>query len=285
MQPSDSALLSPIPEFSISDDVVVGGRNPLVLMAGPNVIESEKLTFKIAEELLDIVSTLDIPFVFKVSYDKANRSSLHSFRGPGLKEGLAVLKTVKARYKIPVITDVHTVEDVAQVAEVVDIIQIPAFLCRQTDLVVAAAKTGKPINIKKGQFLAPWDVKNIADKITAQGNKKVLFTERGASFGYNNLVVDMMSFPLMRELGFPVVYDVTHSVQLPAGKGKSTGGRREMIAPLSRAAVAMGIDALFLEVHPNPDEARCDGPSCTPLNQVASLLKSLKPIDEQVKGL
>jgi len=278
-------LISDIPEIEISNDVVIGGQNPFVFISGPNVIESEKLVYKIAEELLDIVSTLDIPFIFKASYDKANRSSIKSFRGPGLKEGLAVLKNVKARYKIPVITDVHTVEEVGPVAEVADIIQIPAFLCRQTDLVIAAAKTGKPLNIKKGQFLAPWDVSNIVDKIKSQENKKIMLTERGTSFGYNNLVVDMMSFPLMRETGCPVIYDVTHSVQLPTGKGSVTGGRREMIPPLARAAMAVGIDGLFLEVHPNPDEAKCDGPSCTPLSEVAAFLKSLKSIDEQVKGL
>ena len=277
--------LSNIPSFHINNDVSIGGNQPFVLISGPNVIESEKLTFHIAEELLDITSSLDIPFVFKASYDKANRSSLNSYRGPGLKEGLEILKQVKSRYKIPLITDVHAVEDVALVSEVVDIIQIPAFLCRQTDLVVAAAKTGKVVNIKKGQFLAPWDVKNIVGKITANGNQKILLSERGVSFGYNNLIVDMISFPIMRALGYPVVFDVTHSVQLPTGQGQSTGGRKDFIPTLSRAAIAAGIDALFLEVHPNPAEAKCDGPSCTPLDQVAGLLKSLKPIDNQVKGL
>ena len=274
-----------IPEVLISNDISLGGKNPFVLICGPNVIESEKLTFKIAEELLDITSTLDIPFVFKASYDKANRSSLNAYRGPGLKEGLEILKQVKAQYKIPIITDVHAVEQVEPVAEVVDIIQIPAFLCRQTDLVVAAAKTGKPVNIKKGQFLAPWDVKNIVHKMTSQGNHKILLTERGVSFGYNNLIVDMTSFPILRSLGYPVVFDVTHSVQLPTGTGASTGGRKEFIPSLARAAVATGIDALFLEVHPMPSEAKCDGPSCTPLDQVASLLKSLKSIDTHIKGL
>src|SRR3989338_4987574 len=277
--------LSNIPSFHINNDVSIGGNQPFALISGPNVIESEKLTFKIAEELLDITSTLDIPFIFKASYDKANRSSLNSYRGPGLKEGLEVLKQVKARYKIPVITDVHAVDQVEAVAQVVDIIQIPAFLCRQTDLVVACAKTGKPVNIKKGQFLAPWDVKNMVQKITSQGNQKVLLTERGVSFGYNNLIVDMTSFPIMRSLGYPVIFDVTHSVQLPTGAGASTGGRKEFIPSLARAAVATGIDALFLEVHPNPEEAKCDGPSCTPLNQVAALLESLKTIDSHIKGL
>ena len=277
--------LASVPQVLISEDVSLGGKTPFALISGPNVIESEKLTFKIAEELLDITSTLDIPFIFKASYDKANRSSLSSYRGPGLKEGLEVLKQVKARYKIPVITDVHAVEQVEPVAEVVDIIQIPAFLCRQTDLVVAVAKTGKPVNIKKGQFLAPWDVKNIVHKITSQGNRKVLLTERGVSFGFNNLIVDMTSFPIMRSLGYPVIFDVTHSVQIPTVGGTSTGGRKEFIPSLARAAVATGIDALFLEVHPNPEEAKCDGPSCTPLNQVASLLESLKPLDTCIKGL
>lgn len=274
-----------IPEVFISQDLLLGGKNPFALIAGPNVIESEKMTFKIAEELLDITSTLDVPFIFKASYDKANRSSLNSYRGPGLKEGLEVLKQVKARYKIPVITDVHAVDEVGAVAQVVDIIQIPAFLCRQTDLILACAKTGKPVNIKKGQFLAPWDIKNSVHKITSQGNHAILLTERGVSFGYNNLIVDMTSFPIMRSLGYPVIFDVTHSVQLPTGGGTSTGGRKEFIPSLARAAAATGIDALFLEVHPMPSEAKCDGPSCTPLNQVASLLESLKPIDAHIKGL
>lgn len=270
-------------KIQINNDVTVGGNEPFVLISGPNVIESEKLTCLIAEELLDITSTLDIPFIFKASYDKANRSSIHSYRGPGLKEGVQVLKEVKARYKIPIITDVHAVEEVGPVAEVADIIQIPAFLCRQTDLVVAAAKTGRVVNIKKGQFLAPWDVKNIIEKIVAQQNMNILLTERGVSFGYNNLIVDMTSFPIMRSLGYPVVFDVTHSVQLPTGTGQSTGGRREFIPALSRAAVATGIDALFLEVHPDPEAAKCDGPSCTPLREVALLLKVLKTLDTEVK--
>ena len=272
-----------IPEFEIANNTVIGGKNPFVLMAGPNVIESEKLTCTIAEELLNIVSTLDIPFVFKASYDKANRSSVHSFRGPGLKEGLQILKIIKSRYKIPLITDVHAVEEVGPVAEVVDIIQIPAFLCRQTDLVLAAARTGKVVNIKKGQFLAPWDVKAIVEKIQSQQNEKILLTERGTSFGYNNLVVDMTTFPIMRQLGYPVVFDVTHSTQLPTGLGHATGGRRKMIPYLAHAAVAAGIDALFLEVHPEPDQAKCDAESCTPLHAVSSLLSSLKGIDRHIK--
>lgn len=276
--------LPDIPEVEISDDVVIGGGNPFVLIAGPNVIESEKLTYKIAEELLDIVSTLDIPFIFKASYDKANRSSIHSYRGPGLKEGLAVLKTVKARYKVPLITDVHSVEEVGPTSEVVDIIQIPAFLCRQTDLVVEAAKTRRAVNIKKGQFLAPWDVKNIIEKITFYSNHKILLTERGSTFGYNNLIVDMTALPLMRKLGYPVVFDVTHSTQKPAAHGSETDGRRDMIPYLAQAAVGAGIDALFLEVHSKPDEAKCDSGSCTSLENVPLLLKTLKQIDNAVKG-
>lgn len=276
--------LSEIPSFEIACDIPVGGKHPFVLISGPNVIESERLCFKVAEELLDLTSSLDIPFVFKSSYDKANRSSIHSFRGPGLKEGLDILKTVKSRYKIPILTDVHSVEEVAPVAEVVDVIQIPAFLCRQTDLVSAAAKTGKPVNIKKGQFLAPGDMKNIVEKITSHGNHKILLTERGVSFGYRNLIVDMTSFQEMRSLGYPVVFDATHSVQLPTGEGNRTGGRREFIPILSRAAVASGIDALFLEVHPEPDLAKCDAASCTPLHEVKELVKILKKIDEIVKG-
>lgn len=276
-------LLSEIPSFEIAPDISVGARYPFVLISGPNVIESEKLCFRIAEELLDITSTLDIPFIFKSSYDKANRSSLHSFRGPGLKEGIEILKTIKSRYKVPVLTDVHTVEEVSPVAEVADVLQIPAFLCRQTDLVVAAAKTKKPVNIKKGQFLAPGDMKNNIEKITSQGNQKILLTERGVSFGYRHLVVDMTSFAIMRSFGYPVIFDVTHSVQLPTAEGDRTGGRREYIPLLARAAVACGIDALFLEVHPDPGQAKCDAASCTPLSNVAELLKELKAIDALVK--
>lgn len=276
--------LSEIPSFEIARDIPVGGKHPFVLISGPNVIESERLCFKVAEELLDLTSSLDIPFIFKSSYDKANRSSIHSFRGPGLKEGLDILKTVKSRYKIPVLTDVHSVEEVAPVSDVVDVIQIPAFLCRQTDLMVAAAKTGKPVNIKKGQFLAPADMKNIIEKITCHGNHKILLTERGVSFGYRNLIVDMTSFQEMRSLGYPVVFDATHSVQLPTAEGNRAGGRREFIPILSRAAVASGIDALFLEVHPEPDLAKCDAASCMPLHEVKELLKTLKEIDEVVKG-
>ncbi|OGQ15590.1 MAG: 3-deoxy-8-phosphooctulonate synthase [Deltaproteobacteria bacterium RIFCSPHIGHO2_02_FULL_40_11] len=276
--------LSKVKEVQISNEVTIGSDLPFVLFCGLNVIESEKLTFKVAEELLDITSTLDIPFVFKASYDKANRSSKDSFRGPGLKEGLSVLKEVKARYKIPVITDIHTVEEVGPVSEVSDVLQIPAFLCRQTDLVLEAAKTGLPLHVKKGQFLAPWDMKNVIEKIRSENNENILLCERGVSFGYNNLVVDMTAFPIMRALGYPVVFDVTHSMQLPTGGGKNTGGRREFIPHLSRAALACGIDGLFLEVHPNPDEAKCDGPSCTPLSEVRGLLETLKTIDDFVKG-
>ncbi len=277
-------MLSEIPSFEIAGEIPIGGRHPFVLISGPNVIESEKLCFKVAEELLALTSSLDIPFIFKSSYDKANRSSIHSFRGPGLKEGLDILKTVKSRYKIPVLTDVHSVEEVLPVAEVVDVIQIPAFLCRQTDLVAAAAKTGKPVNIKKGQFLAPGDMKNIVEKITSHGNHQILLTERGVSFGYRNLIVDMTSFQEMRFLGYPVVFDATHSVQLPTAEGNRTGGRREFIPILSRAAVASGIDALFLEVHPEPDLAKCDAASCTRLGDIEPLLRTLKSMDAIVKG-
>lgn len=277
--------VSPVKEIRVSSEVRIGGTHPLAFISGPNVIESEKLTFKIAEELLDVTSTLDIPFIFKASYDKANRSSVHSYRGPGLKEGLAILKEVKARYKIPILTDIHQPSEAGPVSEVVDILQIPAFLCRQTDLVVEAAKTGKPINVKKGQFLAPWDMKNIIEKISSQGNENILLTERGVSFGFNNLIVDMTSFPIMRKFGYPVVYDVTHSLQLPTGQGTSTGGRREFLASQARAAVACGIDVLFMEVHPNPEVAKCDGPSCLPLHELPKLLASLKGIDAHVKGI
>ena len=277
-------MLSEIPSFEIAGEIPIGGRHPFVLISGPNVIESEKLCFKVAEELLALTSSLDIPFIFKSSYDKANRSSIHSFRGPGLKEGFDILKTLKSRYKIHVLTDVHSVEEVLPVAEVVDVIQIPAFLCRQTDLVAAAAKTGKPVNIKKGQFLAPGDMKNIVEKITSHGNHQILLTERGVSFGYRNLIVDMTSFQEMRFLGYPVVFDATHSVQLPTAEGNRTGGRREFIPILSRAAVASGIDALFLEVHPEPDLAKCDAASCTRLGDIEPLLRTLKSMDAIVKG-
>ena len=261
----------------------IGGDNPLFLIAGPCVIENGKITISTAEEIKRICDKLKIPFIFKSSYDKANRSSVESFRGPGLQEGLAVLKKVKETINVPILSDVHSEKEVKEVVEIVDVIQIPAFLSRQTDLILKAAKTGKPINVKKGQFMAPWDMKNVIEKIESTGNKSILLTERGMSFGYNNLIVDMKSLPIMRKFGYPVIFDVTHSVQLPGGLGTSSGGLREFIPYLARAAVACGCDGIFLEVHPNPDKALCDGPNTFPLKELDGLLEELKEIDSIVR--
>jgi 2-dehydro-3-deoxyphosphooctonate aldolase (KDO 8-P synthase) len=270
-------------EIAITQEVKIGGGRPLVLMAGPCVIESESATLRHAERLMAICNGLSIPLVFKASYDKANRTSINSFRGPGMREGLKILAKVKDSLGLPVVSDIHSIEQIPAAAEVLDILQIPAFLCRQTDLVVAAAQSGRVINIKKGQFLAPWDMKNVAGKAAAAGNDNVILTERGASFGYNNLVVDMRSFPVMRATGFPVVFDATHSVQLPGGQGESSGGQREFVEYLSRAAVATGIDGIFMEVHEDPEKALCDGPNSIPLNDLPALLKTLKALDALVK--
>lgn len=263
--------------------VKIGANRPLVLMAGPCVIENESATLRHAEKLMTICNGLSIPLIFKASYDKANRTSIGAFRGPGMKEGLAILKKVKESLGIPVVSDIHSIEQVQPAAEVLDVLQIPAFLCRQTDLLVAAAKSGRAINVKKGQFLAPWDMKNVAGKLAASGNENIILTERGASFGYNNLVVDMRSFPVMRAFGYPVVFDATHSVQLPGGQGESSGGQREFVEYLSRAAVATGIDGLFMEVHEDPDKALCDGPNSIPLGELSNLLKKLKAIDQTIR--
>lgn len=267
----------------ITGNVKIGANRPLVLIAGPCVIENEAATLRHAERLLTICNGLSIPLIFKASYDKANRTSISAFRGPGLKEGLAILRKVKDSLGLPVLSDIHSIEQITQAAEVLDVIQIPAFLCRQTDLLVAAAKSGRIINVKKGQFLAPWDMKNVAGKISASGNENIILTERGASFGYNNLVVDMRSFPIMRATGYPVVFDATHSVQLPGGQGDSSGGQREFIEFLSRGAVATGIDGIFMEVHEDPDTALCDGPNSIHLGDLPALLKNLKAIDYLVK--
>ncbi|MDD3626617.1 MAG: 3-deoxy-8-phosphooctulonate synthase [bacterium] len=268
----------------ITKNVSIGGdKSPFTFIAGPCVIENEKITFKIAEELKKITSELNITFIFKTSFDKANRSSIDSFRGPGLEKGLQILAAIKNKLKIPFLIDIHEPGQANVVAEVADILQIPAFLCRQTDLLIAAAKTGKPVNIKKGQFLAPWDVNNIIEKIKKSGNDKIILTERGSSFGYNNLVVDMRGIPIMRELGYPVIFDATHSAQLPGGTGKSTGGMRESIPYLAKAAVAVGIDGLFMEVHPQPEKGLSDATNMYPLKQLKSLLKQLIEIDKIVK--
>ncbi len=251
---------------------------PLVLIAGPCAIESESAILTAASKLKKIAGNLDIPLIFKSSFDKANRLSVDSYRGPGLKKGLAILKKVKLEFKLPVLSDVHCVKDVAEAASVLDIIQIPAFLCRQTDLVLAAARTGKIVNIKKGQFLAPWDILPIIKKVQSTGNQQILITERGVSFGYNNLVTDLRSLGIMRNFGFPVIYDATHSVQLPGGQGASSGGQTEFVAGLSRAAVAFGCDGLFLEVHPDPKHAPCDGPNMINYKELELLLKQVKKI-------
>jgi 2-dehydro-3-deoxyphosphooctonate aldolase (KDO 8-P synthase) len=263
--------------------VVIGANRPLVLIAGPCVIENEVATLRHAERLMTICNGLSIPLVFKASYDKANRTSINAYRGPGMREGLAILRKVKESLGVPVISDVHSIEQIAPAAEVLDILQIPAFLCRQTDLLIAAAQSGRVINVKKGQFLAPWDMKNVAGKIAASGNDNIILTERGASFGYNNLVVDMRSFPVLRATGYPVVFDATHSVQLPGGQGESSGGQREYVEYLSCAAVATGIDGVFMEVHEDPDKALCDGPNSIQLSELPALLKTLKALDAVIK--
>lgn len=265
------------------DHIEIGGNGPLVLIAGPCVIESEDQIRKTVEGLKEITSEMNIPFIFKSSYDKANRTSIKSYRGPGLEKGLKILEKVKEEFDIPILIDVHRIEEVDPVSKVADILQVPAFLCRQTDLIISIARTGKPVNVKKGQFLAPWDMKNVIEKIESTGNKKILLTERGSCFGYNNLVVDMKSLPIMRSFGYPVVFDATHSVQKPGGRGTATGGEREYVPFLAQAAVATGIDGLFLEVHPDPEEALSDGPNMIGLNRVRELLEKLIRIDRIVK--
>ena len=264
-------------------NMTIGGGAPFVLIAGPCVIEDGAQTERIARYLRDLAGELEIPFIFEVSYDKANRSSVNSFRGPGMKEGLAILRDIREGLHIPVLSDVHRFEEIEETSKVLDIMQIPAFLCRQTDFLMAVAGTGRIVNVKKGQFLAPWDVPNIVEKIVSAGNDKVLITERGATFGYNNLVADMRSLPLLRNTGYPVIFDATHSVQLPGGAGVSSGGDREMAVYLARAAVATGVDGIFLEVHPDPECALCDGPNSLYMDSLPDLLEMLKKIDGIVK--
>ncbi len=259
-------------------DINIGIGNLPVIIAGPCVIESEDITFRTAEKLKEICGKVGLPFIFKSSYDKANRTSLSSYRGPGIDKGLKILSDVKSKFNIPVISDVHSIDEVNAASDILDALQIPAFLCRQTDLIVAASKTGKPVNIKKGQFLAPWDIKNIIEKFTSAGNKNLFITERGTSFGYNNLVVDFRAFPIMRSFGYPVIFDVTHSLQLPGGQGSCSGGQREFAEPLARAAAAVGVDGLFMEVHPDPDKALCDGPNMIKLDEVEKMLQTIKSI-------
>lgn len=264
-------------------EIMVGGGAPLVLIAGPCVIEGEEFTLSLAKDLLEISRNIPIPLIFKASYDKANRTSISSNRGPGLVEGLRILQRVKEEVGLPILSDVHSVSEVRRAAEVLDVIQIPAFLCRQTDLLVEAGRTGRPINVKKGQFLAPWDMVHVVEKITSTGNEQILLTERGTSFGYNNLVSDIKALPIMQRLGYPVIYDATHSVQLPGGAGKASGGNREFIPHLARAAVGAGVDGVFLEVHPNPDQALSDGANSLKLDALSPLLRQLGAIDRIVK--
>lgn len=266
-------------------NVTIGGNNPIALIAGPCVIESREICFEIAERVRAVCDELGIGYIFKASFDKANRMSIDSFRGPGIEKGLEILAAIKSKLGLPVLTDVHEVWQVERVAEVVDILQIPAFLCRQTDLVVAVAKAGKPVNFKKAQFMSPADMKTVADKAVSSGNSDILLTERGSSFGYGNLVVDMRGLVIMREIGYPVVFDATHSVQRPGGLGTASGGDPQFVPHLVRAACAVGIDALFIETHPNPSEALSDAATMIPLDTLKSVLAQAKALDAIVKGM
>lgn len=264
-------------------NVKIGGANPIVLIAGPCVIESEASAMRHAKALKYIARRLGVPFIFKSSYDKANRTSLDSFRGPGMKKGLKILRKIKDELDIPVLSDIHCREEVREASKVLDVIQIPAFLSRQTDLIIAAARTGKVVNIKKGQFLAPWDVRHVLKKIESTGNRKIILTERGVSFGYNNLVSDFRSVLIMKEFGYPVVYDATHSVQMPGGLGDKSGGERRFIPHLAMAAAACGVNGIFVEVHENPEKAPSDGPNMMKLSEIEGMLMSLKRIERAVR--
>ncbi len=273
-----------MPEVLIGDyKLKIGKGNPLVLIAGPCVIESESMTLRTAEEIKNITQKHNVPFIFKSSYSKINRLDISSFAGPGLEKGLGILKKVRQEIGVPILTDIHQPDEAIPVSEVADILQIPAFLCRQTDLVLAAARTGKPINIKKGQFMAPEDMKKIADKVSSTGNEDILITERGTTFGYHDLVVDMRSLVILRGFGYPVIFDATHSLQLPGGQGSSSGGQPQFILPMARAAVACGIDALFIETHPQVEKALCDSKSMLPLARLENLVIQVWKIDERVK--
>jgi 2-dehydro-3-deoxyphosphooctonate aldolase (KDO 8-P synthase) len=265
-------------------DFRIGAGEPLVLIAGPCVIESERHAMKLAERLAKIAREAKVPLVFKASYDKANRSSVSSFRGPGLAGGLEILRRIEERFRVPVLTDIHEPDQARAAAEVCDVLQVPAFLSRQTDLLIAAGKTGRVVNLKKGQFLSPWDMANAVEKVKSTGNNKVIITERGVSFGYNNLVVDMRSFPILAKTGCPVVFDVTHSVQLPGGQGNASGGQPEFIEPLARAGTAAGVDGIFLEVHDRPDRALSDGSNALRLDRLQMLLARLTPIAKLVRS-
>lgn len=272
-------------KVNISNYFTIGGNDRFVLLAGPCAIESEAMTFEVAQTLKEICNRLGIHLVFKSSFDKANRSSVKSPRGVGMEKGLQILADVKSKFDLPIVTDVHETWQCAEVGKVADILQIPAFLSRQTDLLVAAAQTGRAVNVKKGQFMAPWDMKNVVDKLKDSGNENILLCERGTSFGYNNLIVDMTGLVEMRQFGYPVVFDATHSVQKPGGQGTSTGGNREMIPYLMRAALAVGIDAIFAEVHPDPDHAFSDGPNQIHLSRIESILKEAIQIDNIIKNI
>lgn len=278
-------MLKDINKVILDEQISFGDtKNPFVLIAGPCVLEGLDRSLMIGKKIKDITDRLGIPYIFKASFDKANRSSIKSYRGPGLDKGLQLLKTIKEELNVPVLTDIHQPEQAEAAAEVVDVLQIPAFLCRQTDLLLAAAETGLVINVKKGQFLAPWDMEKVLNKLTESGNSKVLLTERGASFGYNNLVVDMSSLPIMRDLGYPVVFDATHSVQRPGARGETSGGDREFVPYLTKAAAAVGVDAIFMEVHDNPEEAMSDGPNMVYLDRLEDILTEVLAIDSIVKG-
>jgi 2-dehydro-3-deoxyphosphooctonate aldolase (KDO 8-P synthase) len=264
-------------------DFVIGDNAGFVLIAGPCVLEDQETAEDIAQYLQKLTSKLKIPYIFKASYDKANRTSINSYRGPGIKEGLPMLKKIKEKLGLPILSDVHRFEEIDTAAAVLDIVQVPAFLCRQTDFILDVAKKAKMINVKKGQFLAPGDVANIIAKVKSTGNENIMITERGTSFGYNNLVFDVRSLPIMREMGYPVIFDATHAVQLPGGAGAVSGGNREMVKYLARAAVAAGVDGIFLEVHRNPEKALCDGPNSLYLDSLEELLTTLKQIDGSVK--
>ena len=269
-------------EVDLGTFQVGAGHRPF-LIAGPCVIESEQLVLETAGRIAEITKALGIPYVFKSSFDKANRTSIKSYRGPGIEKGLVVLKKVKDQLGLPLLTDVHTEEQATEAGQVVDILQIPAFLCRQTDLLIAPAKTGKVVNVKKGQFLSPQEMGNAVRKVEECGNHRILLTERGSSFGYNNLVVDMRSYPILRSFGYPVVFDATHSVQLPGGGGTKSSGQREFVEPLACAAAGVGVDGFFMEVHPNPDEALSDGPNMVPLHQLKTLLERVMRICDAAK--
>jgi 2-dehydro-3-deoxyphosphooctonate aldolase (KDO 8-P synthase) len=264
-------------------DFIIGDNVKFVLIAGPCVLENEAVAMDTARYLQKLTAKLKIPFIFKASYDKANRTSIKSYRGPGAKKGLAMLKKIKEKLGIPLLSDVHRFEEIDAAAKILDVVQVPAFLCRQTDFITEIAKKARVINIKKGQFLAPWDVANIIEKAKAAGNENIMITERGTSFGYNNLVFDVRSLPIIRDMGYPVIFDATHAVQLPGGKGTASGGQRDMVKYLARAAVAAGVDGIFLEVHRDPQKALCDGANSLYLSELEELLTMLKQIDSLVK--